>query len=195
MDSCKHLDERRLTGTVLTDNRMDFARLEFKINGLQGVGGTETLVELFEHEKRRAGRASSITVTALLSLVHRRLLVIRCSGGVARRTSFYLTLGVRSSFERSEFIFSLVMRFTPVSTSFGTFSPFDAASAVLMPSYPIRNVSCTTSAWTLPSARSLTVLSSESKPMSMILSATLFSAIACPPPCVMIRFEVKTPRK
>src|SRR4029077_17910917 len=85
MDSCKHLDERRLTGTVLTDNRMDFARLEFKINGLQGVGGTETLVELFEHEKKRAGRASSITVTALLSLVHRRLLVIRCSGGVARR--------------------------------------------------------------------------------------------------------------
>ena len=75
MDSCKHLDERRLTGTVLADNRMDFARLEFKINGLQGVGGAETLVELFEHEKRRAGPASSITVAALLGLVHRRLLV------------------------------------------------------------------------------------------------------------------------
>ena len=88
MDSCKHLDERRLAGTVLSDNRMDFARLELEIDGLQGVGGAETLVELFEHEKRRAGPASSIIVAALLRLVHRRLLVIRTSGGVAWRTSF-----------------------------------------------------------------------------------------------------------
>ena len=65
---------------------MDFARLELEIDGLQGVGGAETLVELFEHKKRRAGPASSIIVAALLSLVHRRLLVI-WSWGVAWRTS------------------------------------------------------------------------------------------------------------
>ena len=40
-----------------------------------------------------------------------------------------------------------------------------------------------------------TSLSSESKPISLILSATLFSAIAWPAPCAMIRLEAKTPRR
>ena len=37
-------------------------------------------------------------------------------------------------------------------------------------------------------------LSSLSKPTSLIVSAFLFSAIACPAPCAMIRLEAKTPR-
>jgi hypothetical protein len=69
---------------------MDFARLELEIDGLQGVGGAEPLIELFEDEKRRAvpSRASPVIVATLLRLVHRRLLVIRTSGGVAWPTSF-----------------------------------------------------------------------------------------------------------
>jgi hypothetical protein len=43
-------------------------------------------------------------------------------------------LGLRSSCDRAELIFALVMRLTPVSTMAGTFSPLDAASAVLTPS-------------------------------------------------------------
>ncbi len=46
----------------------------------------------------------------------------------------YFTFGFRSSCARGVFIFSLVIRFAPVSTSAGTFSPLDAANAVLTPS-------------------------------------------------------------
>ena len=132
MDSCKHLDERRFAGAILADNRMDFARLEFEIDRLQGVGGAETLVELLENEEGRI-RPSFVTIATLLrpgsstapwfSNLGRELEILT-----------YLTSGVSSSFDRSVFMFSLVMRFTPVSTSFGTFSPLEAASAVLMPS-------------------------------------------------------------
>jgi hypothetical protein len=46
----------------------------------------------------------------------------------------------------------------------------EAASAVLTPSYPIRNGSCTTRPAITPSLRNFTSLSSLSKPMSLIRS-------------------------
>src|ERR1700746_1168602 len=59
----------------------------------------------------------------------------------------------------------------------------------------MRNGSCTTSPAMLPSDSRLINLSSESKPISLILSAILFSAIALPAPFAMIGFEEKTPRR
>ena len=56
MHSREHLDERRFAGAVLPDDRMDLARLELQINRFQGMGGSETLVELLENEQRRASR-------------------------------------------------------------------------------------------------------------------------------------------
>src|ERR1700730_15123857 len=70
--------------------------------------------------------------------------------------SDHLIFGLSSSCERVEFMFALVMRLTPVSILAGTCSPFEAASAVLTPSYPMRNGSCTTSAAIVPSCRNLT---------------------------------------
>ena len=46
----------------------------------------------------------------------------------------HLTFGFRSSCERAELMLALVTRVTPVSTLADTFSPFEAASAVLTPS-------------------------------------------------------------
>jgi helix-turn-helix protein len=46
----------------------------------------------------------------------------------------HLTFGLRSSCERAELMLALVTRVTPVSTLADTFSPFEAASAVLTPS-------------------------------------------------------------
>src|ERR1700687_1359059 len=46
----------------------------------------------------------------------------------------HLTFGFRSSCERAELMLALVTRVTPVSTLSDTFSPFEAASAVLTPS-------------------------------------------------------------
>jgi hypothetical protein len=46
----------------------------------------------------------------------------------------HLTFGLRSSCERAELMLALVTRVTPVSTLVDTFSPFEAASAVLTPS-------------------------------------------------------------
>jgi hypothetical protein len=46
----------------------------------------------------------------------------------------YFIFGLNSSCERGVFMFSLVIRFTPVSTVSGTFSPLDASSAVFTPS-------------------------------------------------------------
>jgi hypothetical protein len=43
----------------------------------------------------------------------------------------HLTFGLRSSCERAEAMLALVTRVTPVSTLADTFSPFEAASAVL----------------------------------------------------------------
>jgi len=45
-----------------------------------------------------------------------------------------LIFGLRSSCDRAELMLALVMRLAPVSRVAGTFSPFEAASAVLMPS-------------------------------------------------------------
>jgi len=45
-----------------------------------------------------------------------------------------LTFGLRSSCERAELMLALVISVTPVSTLADTFSPFEAASAVLTPS-------------------------------------------------------------
>jgi hypothetical protein len=67
-------------------------------------------------------RPPLVTVATLLRLIHR--------GSKFSDLSYFLTSGVSSSFERSEFIFSLVMRFAPVSTFSGTFSPLDAASGL-----------------------------------------------------------------
>jgi len=46
----------------------------------------------------------------------------------------HLIFGLRSSCERAELMLDLVTRVTPVSTLADTFSPFEAASAVLTPS-------------------------------------------------------------
>jgi hypothetical protein len=46
----------------------------------------------------------------------------------------HLTFGLRSSCERAELMLALVTRVTPISTLADTFSPFEAASAVLTPS-------------------------------------------------------------
>ena len=46
----------------------------------------------------------------------------------------HLIFGLRSSCERAELMLALVTRVTPVSTLADTFSPFEAASAVLTPS-------------------------------------------------------------
>ena len=73
IDSGEHFDERRFAGAILTDDRVDFACLEFEINGLEGVCGAEALVELLENEKRRP--PFSAIVATLLRLVHRRLLL------------------------------------------------------------------------------------------------------------------------
>ena len=71
IDSGEHFDERRFAGAILTDDRVDFACLEFEINGLEGVCGAEALVELLKNEKRSALLA---IVATLLRLVHRRFL-------------------------------------------------------------------------------------------------------------------------
>src|ERR1700734_847445 len=59
----------------------------------------------------------------------------------------------------------------------------------------MRNGSCTTRPASVPSARNFTVLSSESKPITLMVSAFLFSAIAWPAPCAMMRLEANTPRR
>jgi hypothetical protein len=46
----------------------------------------------------------------------------------------YFTFGFKSSWERGLFMFSLVIRLAPVSTNVSTFSPLEAAKAVLIPS-------------------------------------------------------------
>ena len=93
------------------------------------MGGAEPLVEPFEHKKRRGGlrRARYFAAAILLCFVHVG------SNGVVSEGAIYFTFGLKSSCERALFMFSLVMRFTPVSTVAGTFSPLDAASAVLTP--------------------------------------------------------------
>src|SRR5207245_1090443 len=76
--------------------------------------------------------------------------------------SAYFTFGFNNSCDRALFMFSLVMRLTPVSTVGSTFSPLDAARAVLTPSYPMRYGSWITSALIVPSFRNAISLESES---------------------------------
>jgi hypothetical protein len=77
MDSGEQLDQGRLAGPVLADDGVDFACLKGQIDGLQSVGGAESLIELFENQKRRAaGYRTRFRITpTLLCLVHRQLLV------------------------------------------------------------------------------------------------------------------------
>src|SRR5208282_3097559 len=113
------------------------------------MGGAEPLVEPFEHKKRcgRVHRARYFAAAIVLRFVHVGLLFERFDDF----PKVYFTFGFKSSCERALFMFSLVMRFTPVSTVAGTFSPLDAASAVLTPKYPMLYGSWTTSATMLPS--------------------------------------------
>ena len=55
MDAGQQLDQRRLAGAVLADDRVDLAFFESQVDGFQRMGCAETLVELFEDEDRRAG--------------------------------------------------------------------------------------------------------------------------------------------
>ena len=63
----QHLDEGRFTCSVLSDDRVDFARLKFEIHRLQGVCGPEALVELLKNEERLTLLDCRAT---LLRLVH-----------------------------------------------------------------------------------------------------------------------------
>jgi hypothetical protein len=45
MDAGQQLDQRRFTGAVFADNRVNLARLEAKIDGLQRVSGAKSFVE------------------------------------------------------------------------------------------------------------------------------------------------------
>ena len=77
IDAGEQLDKRRFAGAVFADDRMDFTRLESKIDGLQRMSGAEALVEPLEDEKRRGGTRRACLVIAstdrtLLGLVHRR---------------------------------------------------------------------------------------------------------------------------
>ena len=44
-DAGQQLDQRRFTGAVFADNRVNLARLEAKIDGLQRVSGAKSFVK------------------------------------------------------------------------------------------------------------------------------------------------------
>src|ERR1700730_7318373 len=136
MDAGEQLDQRRFAGPVFADNGMDFTCLEDQINSLERVGGAKSLTKLLENQKRRAyGHRACFAVTlTLLRLIHRPRGLQGRAGRQFSRGQTHLIFGFKSSCERGLFMFSFVMRFAPVSTFASTFSPFDAARAVLMPS-------------------------------------------------------------
>src|SRR5205823_7622542 len=106
---------------------MDFTRLKGQIDPLERMGRAEPLIESFQDKNRHSSpsRARFIAIL-LLYLVHVGFSVEGIRGDFKRPS--YFTFGLKSSCERSLFMFSFVMRFTPVSTVSGTFSPLDAAS-------------------------------------------------------------------
>src|ERR1700730_14279685 len=136
MDAGEQLDQRRFAGPVFADDGMDFTCVEDKVNSLERVGGAKSLVKLLENQKRRANghRAFFVVTLALLRLIHRPRGLQGRADRYFSRGQTHLIFGFKSSCERGLFMFSFVMRFAPVSTFASTFSPFEAASAVLIPS-------------------------------------------------------------
>jgi hypothetical protein len=85
----------------------------------------ETLTPSTPALAAHAGNGQSDTLTS--SLEYRSI-------GPRALLHHHLMLGLRSSCERVEFMFALVMALTPVSIWGATWSPLDAASAVFTPS-------------------------------------------------------------
>ena len=108
-------------------------------DGLQGVGAGEALVELAQLEDRDAGgeplaprSLERATGPEPRSVVDARSRARRRSSRAACR--HHLTFGFSSSCERASFMLALVIDVDAGVDLVSTFSPFEAASAVLMPS-------------------------------------------------------------
>ena len=59
VNACDNLDERRLAGTVLSYQAMDFTRIHRPVDSVEGNGTAETLADILELEKRNYGRIVS----------------------------------------------------------------------------------------------------------------------------------------
>ena len=61
IDAGDDLDERRLAGTVLSNQAMDFAGIHRPVDSVEGDGSAETLADVLELEKRNEWARSSLS--------------------------------------------------------------------------------------------------------------------------------------